>query len=343
MKLHKNNQLNERESSILLALVDCYIDKSIPISSKLIKNSFDFNISSATIRSAMALLEDKGYLTHLHTSGGRIPTDLGYRYYVNNLNYSNELDIELSNFIEYELKIINSNVDELLGATAIMLSKISKMFGVVSISGYQSSILTDIELISIQGNRVMLVLAMDTGLVKSIVLNLKINISDHLITKITTVLKESLVGCTLQEIQSTIIGRLSVAEMYDHELVQILVNDRYSYFNIGSNNSIYTSSSNVLLKHPEFQNITRYQKILPALDKTYLSEHFNQNFTNEVDKTLIGSENGDKILYDCSIVTSHFDQGKVKGRIGIIGPKRIPYLYIQNLLNKFTEVIINAY
>ena len=224
-----------------------------------------------------------------------------------------------------------------------MLSKISKMFGVVSISGYQSSILTDIELISIHGNRVMLVLAMDTGLVKSIVLNLKINISDHLISKITKVLKESLVGCTLQEIQSTIIGRLSDAEMYDHELVQILVNDRYSYFNIDSNNSIYTSSSNVLLRHPEFQNITLYQKILPALDKTYLSEHFNQNFTNEVDKTLIGSENGDKILYDCSIVTSHFDLGKVKGRIGIIGPKRIPYLYIQNLLNKFTEVINNAY
>ena len=83
--------------------------------------------------------------------------------------------------------------------------------------------------------------------------------------------------------------------------------------------------------------------MLPALDKKYLSQHFNENFSSEVDQTLIGSENGDKILYDCAIVTSHFDQGKVKGRIGIIGPKRIPYLYIQNLLNKFTEVINNAY
>ena len=217
------------------------------------------------------------------------------------------------------------------------------MFGVVSISGYQSSILTDIELISIHGNRVMVVLVMDTGLVKSIVLNLKVNISSHLIGKITLVLKESLVGCSLEEIQSTIIGRLSNAEMYDHELVQILVNDRFNYFSIDSNNSIYTSQSNVLLKHPEFQNITLYQKILPALDKKYLYQHFNENFSNEVDQTLIGSENGDKILYDCAIVTSHFDQGKVKGRIGILGPKRIPYLYIQNLLNKFTEVINNAY
>ena len=343
MKLQKNSKLNEREASILLALVECYINNCSPISSQLIKNSFDFNISSATIRNTMALLEEKGYLTHLHTSGGRIPTDLGYRYYVNNLNFSNEIDSELSNFIEYELKIINNNVDELLGATAIMLSKISKMFGVVSISGYQSSILTDIELISIHGNRVMVVLVMDTGLVKSIVLNLKINISSHLIGKITLVLKESLVGCSLQEIQSTIIGRLNDAEMYDHELVQILVNDRLDYFSIDSNNSIYTSKSNVLLKHPEFQNITLYQKILPALDKKYLYQHFNENFSNEVDQTLIGSENGDKILYDCAIVTSHFDQGKVKGRIGILGPKRIPYLYIQNLLNKFSEVINNAY
>ena len=343
MKLQKNNQLNEREASILLALVECYINNCTPISSQLIKNSFDFNISSATIRNTMALLEEKGFLTHLHTSGGRIPTDLGYRYYVNNLKFSNEIDSELSNFIEYELKIINNNIDELLGATAIMLSKISKMFGVVSISGYQSSILTDIELISIHGNRAMLVLAMDTGLVKSIVLNLKINISNHLISKITLILKESLVGCSLEEIQSTIIGRLSDAEMYDHELVQILVNDRFNYFSIDSNNSIYTSQSNVLLKHPEFQNITLYQKILPALDKKYLSQHFIENFSSEVDQTLIGSENGDKILYDCAIVTSHFDQGKVKGRIGVIGPKRIHYLYIQNLLNKFTEVINNAY
>ena len=343
MKLNKNNKLNKREALILTVLVECYIEKCIPISSQLIKNSFDFRISSATIRNTMAILEEKGYLTHLHTSGGRIPTDLGYRYYVNNLNFSNELDSELSNIIENELIIINNNVDELLSATAIMLSKISKMFGIVTISGYRSSILTDIELLSIQGNRVMLVLAMDTGLVKSIVLNLKINISSHLISKITTILKESLIGCSLEEIQSTIIGRLSVTEMYDHDLVQILVNDRFDFFSIDSNNSIYTSSTNVLLKHPEFQNIAQYQKILPALDKTYLSQHFNENFSNEVDKTLIGSENGDKILYDCSIVTSHFDQGKVKGKIGIIGPKRIPYLYIQNILNKFTEVINNAY
>ena len=87
MKLNKNNKLNKRETLILTVLVECYIEKCIPISSQLIKNSFDFRSSSATIRNTMAILEEKGYLTHLHTSGGRIPTDLGYRYYVNNLNF----------------------------------------------------------------------------------------------------------------------------------------------------------------------------------------------------------------------------------------------------------------
>ena len=342
MKMQNKQKLNDRESAILLAVVESYIDKCIPVSSQLIKNSYHYKISSATIRNTIALLEEKGYLTQLHTSGGRIPTDIGYRYYVNNSNLSEKLDKELSTSIEYELQTINNNVDELLNATAIMLSKVSKMFGVITISGYQNSILTDIELLSIQDNRVMVVLAMDTGYIKSIVLNLKVDVNSQLIHKIVSALKESLVGCTLQEIQTTIIGRLSDAEMYEHELVQILINDRFNFFSIDNNSNVYTSPSNVLLKYPEFQNISQYQKILPALEKAYLAHYFNENFSNEVDETLIGSENRDNILRDCSIVTSSFNQGIMKGRIGVIGPKRIPYLTIQNILNKFAEIINNA-
>ena len=99
---------------------------------------------------------------------------------------------------------------------------------------------------------------------------------------------------------------------------------------------------NVLLNYPEFQNITKFQKILPALDKSFLSDYFNQNFSHELDEILIGEENADKILSECSIVSSPFNQGTVRGRIGVIGPKRIPYLQIQNILNNFTEIINSA-
>jgi len=290
----------------------------------------------------MSSLEQKGFLTHLHTSGGRIPTDIGYRFYVNIIQEYQVLDNQISEKIEQELLIISNNVDELLDATAFMLAKVSHMFGVILVSGYQKSMLSDIELVVLEGNRVMLVLAMDTGSVESIVMNLNLTIQPKLIHKITRILKERLVGYSLKEIQSTINRRLNDTEMYSHELVQVLINNSNKYFHIDNNKSIYTSSTNVLLDQPEFQDISNFQRILPALDKTYLNNHFKINFSNQSNHTLIGKENEDELLNDCAIITTQFDSGIIKGRIGVVGPKRVPYMSVQATLEKFAEIIHNA-
>lgn len=290
----------------------------------------------------MFSLEQKGYLTHLHTSSGRIPTDTGYRFYVNIIQEYQVLDNQISEKIEQELLIISNNVDELLDATAFMLAKVSHMFGIILVSGYQKSMLSDIELVVLEGNRVMLVLAMDTGSVESIVMNLNLTIQPKLIHKITRILKERLVGFSLKEIQSTINRRLNDTEMYSHELVQILINNSNKYFHIDNNKSIYTSSTNVLLDQPEFQDISNFQRILPALDKAYLNNHFKINFTDQSNQTLIGKENEDELLKDCAIITTQFDSGLIKGRIGVVGPKRVPYISVQATLKKFAEIIHNA-
>jgi len=338
----KNHNLTDREAAILTAVIEGYIDNGMPVSSGFIKDSYQLNVSPATIRNEMASLEEKGFLTHLHTSGGRVPTDIGYRFYISRLNSVHTMDIPLGHDMRNELLTISNNVDELLGATADMLAKISSMFGVVTISGYQQSKLTDIELVPIQGDRIMFVLALDTGLVKSIVLNLDIHINSKRIQNITQLLKDRLIGLTLKEIQSTMKHRLNDAEMYDHELVQILINERYSYFTIDSNNKIYTSSTNVLLDQPEFQDLTSYQRVLPVLEKPFLNHHFKENFHLNSNNTLIGTENGDIRLEDCAIITTQFDSGMMQGRIGVIGPKRVPYFSLKALLEKFTEIVQSA-
>ncbi|MBT5440456.1 MAG: hypothetical protein HOK88_03920, partial [Candidatus Marinimicrobia bacterium] len=251
MSLANILNLNDREAAVLTSLIDGYIQSGSPISSTFLSKKYNFNVSSATIRSVMSTLEDKGYLTHLHTSGGRLPTDIGYRFYVNTIKNLSVPKKILSKDLEQELLTISNNVDELLNATALMLSKVSNMFGVVTINGYQNSILTDIELVPIQGDRVMLVLALDTGIVKSIVLNLDIRLKTKLINKTTQLLKDRLINLSLKEIQNSIINRLNDVEIYKHELVQILINDRSNYFSIDSNNCIYTSSADVLLEQPE--------------------------------------------------------------------------------------------
>ena len=342
MSMIKLPTLNDREATILTSIIEEYIDSGTPVSSGYIKKYCGLNLSPATIRAVMASLEQKGLLTHFHTSGGRVPTDVGYRFYVNDTHEIIASYDPFSDNIKNELLTIVNDVDELLNATVLMLSKVSRMFGVISVSGYQRSILTDIELVLLEGNRVMLVLALDTGLVKSIVLNLDLVIQPNLVTKITQVLKDRLIGYSLKEIQSTIRVRLNDLEMYSHELVQVLVNDCERYFDLNKNESIYTSSYDILLEQPEFQNLTSFQRLLPALDKAYLNQHFQENFNAHSSHTLIGTENEDELLNDCSIITTEFNSEIIKGRIGVLGPKRIPYLTVQSIIEKFAEIIQHA-
>ncbi|MFL3026473.1 MAG: heat-inducible transcriptional repressor HrcA [Candidatus Neomarinimicrobiota bacterium] len=342
MTIQKYNSLDLRYSSILLTIVEGYINRCQPISSQYVQKKLLTDLSSATIRNVMSSLEKDGFLKQVHKSGGRIPTDLGYRFYINSINSNNNVNEDVIPELEDELKTVSSNVDEILNATATMLSDLSNMFSIVMISEYQNSILVDIELIELNGNRVMMVIGMDNGLVKSIVLDLDINIKEKHIKSITKLLKDKLVGLSLSEIQNTITYRLNDSSVFNHELIQILINDCYSYFSIENNKLIYTSPANVLLQQPEFQNINNFKKILPALDKSFLNIYMNKNFDAEHDYDLIGKENEDKIFNNCAILTSKFETKAITGRIGVIGPKRLNYINVKNILNTFRKVVQNA-
>ena len=342
MTIQKYNRLDLRYSSILATIVEGYINTCQPISSQYVQKKLLTDLSSATIRNVMSSLEKDGFLKQVHKSGGRIPTDLGYRFYINSINSKNNINEDVIPELEDELKTVSSNVDEILNATATMLSDLSNMFSIVMISEYQNSILVDIELIELNGNRVMMVIGMDNGLVKSIVLDLDINIKEKHIKSITKLLKDKLVGLSLSEIQNTITYRLNDSPVFNHELIQILINDCYSHFSIENNKLIYTSPANVLLQQPEFQNIHNFKKILPALDKSFLSIYINKNFDTEHDYDLIGKENEDKIFTNCAILTSKFETKAINGRIGVIGPKRLNYINVKNILNTFRKVVQNA-
>ena len=342
MSIQKYKKLDTRFSIILTSIVEGYINTCSPISSKFVQNNISIRISSATIRNVMSNLEKDGFLKQVHKSGGRIPTDLAYRFYINTINVASPSFIDKIPNLEDELKTISSNVDELLNATALMVSKLSNMFGVVTITDYHSSILKDIELVELNDCRVMLVLATENGLVKSIVLDLEIKIATKYIDSVTYLLKDRLIGLSLNDIQNTMTDRLNDASIFNHELVQILVNERFSYFSISNNKLIYTSPINVLLEQPEFQNITNLQQILPALEKTYLNGYLNNHFDTSSDYDLIGRENKDKMFKDCAILTSKFQTNAMSGRIGIIGPKRLNYINVKNILNTFKKVVQDA-
>ena len=133
MSIQKYKTLDLRYASILVAVVEGYINTCQPISSKYVQNSLSANLSSATIRNVMSCLEKDGFLKQVHKSGGRIPTDLGYRFYINSIKTHDKLSEHVVPEFEDELRTISNNVDEVLNATASMLSELSNMFSVVTI------------------------------------------------------------------------------------------------------------------------------------------------------------------------------------------------------------------
>ena len=335
----KNYSLTQRDKNVLKATIDEFITSNQPVGSKLLKEQYTFKFSPATIRNILSKLESYNLLTHIYTSSGRTPTNQGYRYYVD--RFDSELSSHLIQVYKSHFKnleALSSNVELLMESTATLLSKITNLFGLVMISGYEKSILIDIELVNISSDRILVILALDSGLIKSIVLNLKCDIKKKDFNKITNLLKEKLLGLTLNDVNRSIKGRLKESDIYQHEIVQILIEHPSISETKVEKPAIYTSHIHELLKQPEFQEASVIRKTLEALDSEQFQSCFS-SFSEDKGFTLIGDEHEFDLMDHCSIVSSPFKGEQLMGQLAIVGPTRIPYHKIKNTLKYLAEVI----
>ena len=335
-------QLNDRENLILKTTIEDFISSGVPISSQKLYQRYFHSISPATIRNTLAALEKKGLLKHMHTSSGRLPTDSGYRYYVDTLIQDNTSMIDEYDNVSNKLSAVADNLEDLLQATALMLGKISRLFGVVMVSHQQRSILTDIELVQMASDRIMVVLALKSGFIRSIVLNLDLAIKDSVLEIINQALKDRLLGLSLDEIQDTILDRMRETDVYDHEIVQVLIQNSDKHFVISGDKLIYTSSFSQLLDYPEFHEIERLQTLMALFNEESLEGYFHKYLIADSENILIGKEMGDSNFNDCSIVTNPFGNANICGQMAILGPTRLPYEQIKTILTNFTEIIGNV-
>ncbi|MEE9189484.1 MAG: heat-inducible transcriptional repressor HrcA [Candidatus Neomarinimicrobiota bacterium] len=343
MELFQQTHLNERQETILRIVIESFIETNRPVGSSYISSNYPLSLSSATIRSCLASLEKTGLLTNLHISSGRIPTDAGYRYYVDKLLTSDNSSRRLEPAIYNQLKEMSDNIENLMQATAITLAKVCQMFGIVVISGVNDSVITEIEAFSLSSDRVMIVIALRSGLVKSIALNLHIDVVPTDIEELNITLKERIVGFTLKEIQNTIRGRLSNTPIFDHEIVQIILNQADSIFKIAEETLIYTSSYNELLNYPEFQDIKILKRTITGLQENNIREYLIPPTDSENINTIIGHENKIDNLQHCSVLSSSFLGATYSGRLAVLGPTRVPYKQVKSLLKYFVEMLPNVY
>ncbi len=337
-----NEELNEREKNILRYIIQQFILTASPVGSRNITRHYNIGISAATVRNIMSDLEESGFINHPHTSAGRVPTDKGYRFYVDTLIDIQKLRNSEKGFINKELETNMLETDELLKLTSILLSSITKQLACVSYPKLESGILEKLQIISLSSTRILVVLSIKAGLVKTITLELTSQINPSQIESVQRLLSERLSGLTLKEIRASFTERMKDIEDDHQPIIRLFIDSMDKIFNDvrKTDNLVITGAKNVI-KQPEFENPDSFQSVIELIEDKDIIVHILDKY-NKTDNQVfisIGSENEDKKLDDYSLVTKEYQLGDVSGTLGVIGPKRMEYPKIIAIVDYMAKML----
>jgi heat-inducible transcriptional repressor len=337
----KKEDLNERERSVLRHVVHNYIQTAVPVGSRVLSKRFEEHLSPATIRNVMADLEESGYLSHPHTSAGRVPTDLGYRYYIDFL-------MELQQLSETERQTIETLIDqnieaeELLRETSKLLGKISKQLSIVSSPHLSSGIFEKLELIPLSSAKLLVVISIRSGLVKTVMLEVDSELRRETLHQISQLLNERLSGLTFQQIRDTFAERVKDVQGEKSGLVRLFIESVELLFDdTKEREKVHISGTQNIIEQPEFEDPKNFRSIIELVENEEVIVHLLQKHeaTDKDFVVTIGAENQEDKARDYSIVTATYNIDGVSGRVGIIGPKRMNYAKVIPLVDHVAKTI----
>jgi heat-inducible transcriptional repressor len=333
-------ELSSREKKILKALIDHYINTAEPVGSRTLSKKFDIGLSSASIRNTLKDLEEMGFVSQPHTSAGRIPTTMGYRNYVDYLLVPDRLTDSERDIISKNMKTEYAAVDRILEQTSRILSNLSEQLGVAVTPKFNSAVLTRLEMIPVAENRLMVVLVVKSGLVKSILIEVEARLPDRAINETVGVLNERLCGLTLLEIKTTIGDRIKNISSGDPKLIKLFVEGPEDLWDFATNETLHVGNASKLLKQPEFQNPKNLARIIELVeDRSAIQDMLTNTGIEEGITITIGHKSKQDEDESLSLLTSTYDMGGVKGVVGIIGPTRMKYSKLVSLVDYTSKML----
>jgi len=337
--------LNERERQVLEAVIETYVETAEPAGSRTIARRFGMGLSAATIRNTMSDLEEKGFLYHPHTSAGRIPTDLAYRVYVDALIRPTSISESDSHQIREELSSERSAVEEILARAAKVLGVLTKELGVAVSPTLDDAVLERLELLQVSTDRLLLVLALKSGVVRTIFVEVPAQMASDAVVEVALVLNGRLAGLTLREIRGTLSDRLrdAVSDSDSSELINIFIQEADELFDVPTSGhdgaGVLLSSTQLLAEQPEFATKERLQGLMQVTERRdLLREALASRLRGGLTIT-IGGEHGDPKLVPFTLVTSSYQAGPLAGVIGVMGPTRMPYEKIIALVDHTSRLV----
>jgi heat-inducible transcriptional repressor len=320
-------QLDERKQKILDAIIRNYQETGEPVGSRTISKYTDLQLSSATIRNEMSDLEEMGLIVQPHTSAGRIPTDTGYRLYVDRL-MKNQLQ-EVDQTKDFLLKRVD-RLEKMLKQLAQLLAVNTNYATMISGPRYGGVKLKFIQLSRVEPTKLLAVVVAESNVIKNTLMDLEAEISDEGLLALNLLLNNNLSGLTLDEINLAVIARIKEQSKGHADIVEKVLEAVAEAMRGEDELQIYTSGATNIFKYPELAGGDKASQILQAFEEkkqltNLLTDHLNSD-ENQGIQVYIGEETSVQSMKDCSVVTATYELSDgVKGSIGIVGPKRMDY------------------
>ena len=337
-----SEELSNREKTILRYIVEDFIQTANPVGSRYISRKTDLSLSPATIRNVMSDLEDLKLLTHTHTSGGRVPTDKGYRYFVNELMDIEPLKTGDIDFLKSQINESDIGTDEIYKEVSKILGKLSKEISIVSQPYFSEGIFEKLELVPLSSAKLLVVVSIRSGLVRTLLFDLESALPKDKLDRLTGILNEKLGGLSLKEIRKTFLNRIGDLKEEAREVIKIFIDSIDKIFlDEKEGMTLYIGGTTEILSQPEFGDRENYKNIIELTDEKNIVVHVLNTLTQEDEgiNISIGSENLDEKLLNYSIVCKTYSIGDVNGKIALIGPKRMNYSKMVSMLNYTSQII----
>lgn len=320
--------LDERKKRILKAIIKTYLETGEPVGSRTISKYTDLNVSSATVRNEMSDLTDMGYIIQPHTSAGRIPSDKGYRLYVDEL--MNEKEAEIQEIKELMIEKTDK-MEKVLKQVVRVLASNTNYATMISVPKYRGSRLKFIQLSRVSELQLVAVVVADRNVVRNQIINLDEEMDDETILKLNLLLNTNLNGLPIEDINLGMIARLKEQAGIHSSVVATVLDAVAQTIHVDEEDmQIYTSGATNIFKYPELADKSRASELISAFEeKEQLAALIQENLDSDKStgiQVYIGGENSIQTMKDCSVVTATYELGEgMHGTIGIIGPKRMDY------------------
>lgn len=337
-------ELDERKEIILNAIIQNYLETGEPVGSRTISKSY-LNLSSATIRNEMADLEELGYIVQPHTSAGRIPTDMGYRFYVDHLMAEKEREVTQMQEIMFEK---TGKMEKLLKQVVKVLANNTQYASMILAPSVVSNKVKFVQISNVDDTHVLSVVVMEGNLVKNKVIEVEKPLDNETMLKLNMLLNTNLNGLTVNDINLGLISNMKEQAGIHEEIVDQVLKSVADTIKEDEELEVYTSGATNIFKYPELSDSEKAKDLINAFEEKQQLADFIEEASSEAEgeadetgiQVYIGNDSSIKTMKDCSVVTATYELGEgVKGTIGIIGPKRMDYENVlDNLKNLKTQL-----